>query len=342
MSRVFLLFAAACAPSVGPGGGPADPTDPTGTPAPTPPAPTTPDTETDTDTPGTPPTSSTGIPMVEADCEALLPVPASYVTLGWSTGSEDYALDLDGNHVGVVGGTLFETPWGGPRVAVAPGLSDSIRGSRILADGTVVLSDPEHQTLVGVDPDTGGSWIIASDVENPNGIAIGADGWIYAALTGSIARFDPATGDREVVADMPGNSFDGLTFMPDYKSLYFDEEFGQVWKVTFDEDNNPSEPNLGPDIPVGGFSLLDGMTADACFNLYVVEMNGTVWRASPDGSVTVALDINGFASTSAVNFGSGIGGWETTTLYLSDFLGKMYAAPLGVPGKWEPYMGFGP
>ncbi len=302
---------------------------------------TDPGTPGDTTDSGAPPTGTEtgGIPMIAADCKALLPIPAEYEVLPWTSGSEDFALDLEGNHVGVVGGTLFETPYGGTKQPVAPGLSDSIRGSRILADGTVVLSDPEHQTIVGVDPDTGSNWVIAAGVENPNGIAIGADGWIYAALTGSIARFDPATGDRETVADMPGNSFDGLTFMPDYKTLFFDEEFGQVWKVTFDDDNNPSEPILGPDLPLGGFSILDGMTADACYNLYVVEMNGTVWRASPDGTVDVALDVSGFASTSAANFGSGIGGWDANTLYVSDFLTKTYAVSLGVPGKWEPYMG---
>lgn len=335
MHRLLALFVLGCSsetPVPGPPEGEEAPVvttpDPTET---VPPVDTAPPTDTTT--------TSDEIPMIEADCTALLPVPAAYEILDWTSGSEDFALDLAGNHIGVWGGTLFATPYGGTKVPIAPGLSDSIRGSRILEDGTIVLSDPEHQTLVGVDPVTGGDWVIAGNLENPNGIAIGADGLVYVALTGSIVRVDPLTGAVETIVDMPGNSFDGLTFMPDYKSLYFDEEIGQVWKVTFDDAGVPSEPTLGPTLPLGGFSILDGMTADACSNLYVVEMNGTVWRASPDGSVTIALDVQGFASTSAANFGSGVDGWDSMTLYLSDFLGKTYAAPLGVPGKWEPYMG---
>lgn len=81
------------------------------------------------------------------------------------------------------------------------------------------------------------------------------------------------------------------------------------------------------------------MTADACGNLYTVEMRGLVWRIPPDFSATeIVFEVPGFSGIPALNFGSGIGGWDADTLYVMDFLGKLYAAPLGVPGKWEPYL----
>lgn len=314
--------------------------DPTGVPGPTG------GTDTDSTTTFIPPTGPTGdtdtgafeVPLVEADCTALAPLPVATTTLAWVTGSEDFAFDAHGNELGVSAGSLFRTPFGGPRELVVTGLSDSTRGMRVLADGTTASADPEHQTIVGADPTTGASWVIAAGVTNPNGIAIGADGWIYAALTGSIVRVHPADGATETVADMPGKSFDGLTFSPDYTRLHFNEEVGRIWSVDVDPAGGWTEPVEGPKLPLGPFSILDGMTADACGNVYVVEMGGKVWRVTPDGAVDVAIEVPGFAVISAVNFGSGIGGFDSGTLYVMDFAGKLYAAEMGVPGKWEPYL----
>ncbi len=309
------------------------------------------DTDVDTDATSTyiPPTGPTGdeetadtapfvIPTTDVDCAALTPLPVATTTLAWVTGSEDFAFDGAGNELGVSGGALFRTPFGGPRALVIPGLSDSIRGMRVLADGTIAAADPEHQTIVGGDPDTGASWVIAAGVTNPNGIAIGVDGWIYAALTGSIVRVDPTNGTTETVVALPGKSFDGLTFSPDYQRLHFNEEIGRIWTVDVDPAGGWTEPVEGPDLPLGGFSILDGMTADACGNVYIVEMGGTVWRVTPAGVVEIAVTVPGLAVISAVNFGSGIGGFDRETLYIMDFIGKLYAADMGVPGKWEPYL----
>lgn len=293
---------------------------------------------TPTTTPSTPP-DDTGItvPLVEADCTALLPLPATYATLSFVPGSEDFFFDAAGHELGVSGGNLWQTPFGGPKELVVPGLSDSIRGARMFADGRVVLADPEHATLVIADPVTGGSGVMATSVVNPNGIAIGADGWAYVALTGAIVRAHPDTGVVETVTELPNHSIDGLTFTPDYQRIWFDEEFGKLWYTDW-VDGAWTAPVRGPDLPIGGFSLLDGVTMDACGNLYVVEMSGTVWRVGADLSVAEVFTVPGLGVISAANFGSGVGGWERDTLYVMDFLGKLYAAPLGVPGKWEPYM----
>lgn len=298
-----------------------DDTDPTG------------DTGTD-DTDDTPPWE------VEVDCTALLPSPVAYTKYDWIPGSEDFTFSADGYLMQVTGGGLKRTPFGGPSELLVP-LDADVRGTRFLPDGRLVLATSENGTLLAVDPATGSQVPLASGLTNPNGIAIGADGLVYVATTGRIVRVDPDTGDVEIVADLPGNSFDGLTFSPDYTRLYFDEEFGQIHYVDFDAAGIPGEPRLGAQIPLGGFgfSILDGMTMDACGNLYVVEMNGTVWRVRTDGTVEDIVSLPGAAIIPALNFGyPPTGGWSATSLYVITFTGSVYALDIGVPGKWEPHL----
>ena len=238
--------------------------------------------------------------------------------------------------VGGVGGNLQRTPYGGPSQVVLPGIGN-VRGTRFLSDGTLVMAQMDENSLIRVDPSYGSVTLVRGGLDIPNGIAIGLDGWIYVATRGQIVRVHPDTGELEIVADVPNTSFDGLTFSPDYTRLYFNEEIGQLYWVDFDSDNNPLEPVAGPILPIGFMSILDGMTADACGNIYIIEMQGKLWRISPEGEIEVVVEIpNSFLP--AVNFGSGIGGFEATRVYIMDFLGKLYSADVGVPGKYEPHL----
>jgi sugar lactone lactonase YvrE len=303
-------------------------------------------TVTDTAPPtGTTPTDTaedTGVPWTtDVDCTALLPTPVAYTKYDWVPGSEDFTFDAEGYMIQVTGGGLKRTPYGGPSELLVP-LDADVRGTRILPDGRVVLATSQNGTLLAVDPVTGSQEPLASGLTNPNGVAIGVDGRIYVATTGRIMRVDPVGGDVEVVADLPGNSFDGLTFSPDFTRLYFDEEFGQIHYVDFDAAGNPGTPRLGATIPLGGlgFSILDGMAMDACGNLYVAEMNGTVWRVRvDDGSVEEVVSLPGASIIPALNFGfPPVGGWNATSLYVITFTGSVYELDIGVPGKWEPHL----
>lgn len=303
--------------------------------------PSDPPTDTETspatgDTAGTTPTD-TGLPWDEVDCSALLPAPLSYTKYDWVQGSEDFTFSADGYLVQVSGGFLKRTPFGGPPENLVPFNAD-VRGTRYLPDGRLAVNTIETGTVVLIDPVTGAQEPLASGLQNPNGMAIDLEGRVYVSTTGRIMRIDPATGEQFVVADLPGNSFDGLVFSPDYKRLYFDEEVGQVHYVDFDEDMNPGEPELGATIPTG-LSLLDGMSMDACGNLYVVQMGGKVYRVLTDGTVELAVDIGGLAIIPAANFGyPPVGGYGNTKLYVLTFTGSVYEAEVGVPGKWEPHL----
>lgn len=296
--------------------------------------PTLPSTPSDTaPAPSTPPWE-----LLDVDCTALEPLPLAYEVLDWIHPAEDYSFDDDGYLVSVSGGNLERTPYGGPPEILVPNLGD-VRGTRFLLDDTLALATIDSQVVLNVDPDDGSRTVIASGLVNPNGIAIGVDGWVYVTVSEQVVRFDPAVGQIEVIVDMPGKSFDGITFSPDFSRLYFNEEVGRVHWVDIAPDGSVGPPFDGPLIPIGAFSILDGMAVDACGNLYVTEMGGIVWRVSVDGAVEVVVDLDeALAFIPALNFGTGLGGWDAETLYVSDFKGKLYALDAGVPGKWEPHL----
>jgi len=273
--------------------------------------------------------------LLDVDCSQLLPLPLSYTTVTWVPSHEDWTFSVDGGLIGVGTGAVKSTPYGGPTQVLLPGVDDA-RGTRFLPDRTLVVADMSTQAIKHIDLNTGSQQVVRQLV-NPNGVAIGADGWVYVTVTEGVVRVDPSTGDMDVLANIQGKSFDGISFSPDYTRLYFNEELGDIWYIDFDADNQPGSPTKGPNIPLSPFGILDGMTVDACGNLYAVEMNHGVWRVTPDGDVALAVDVTGFAFMSSLNFGIDAGGWDPTTLYIMDFAGKLYEAPVGVPGKWEPH-----
>ena len=296
---------------------------------------TTPTSNTTPTTTASNTTTATSEPWaMNVDCTQLLPLPLTYTTHDWVPSHEDWTFSTDGYMVGVSGG-LKRTPFGGPAELLVPNIGNA-KGTRYLPDGNLVIVDVDAQSLIKVDPFTGGRETL-HQLSTPNGVAIGADGWAYVTVSGAVVRIDTSNGDLEMIADLPGMSFDGISFSEDYSRLYWNSEFGNIWFVDFDANNDPGPPTQGPNIPISGFSILDGMTVDACGNLYVVEMNNGVWRVTPGGAVALAVDITEFAFMSSLNFGIGVGGWDANSLYIMDFSGKVYETPVGVPSKWEPH-----
>jgi len=112
-----------------------------------------------------------------------------------------------------------------------------------------------------------------------------------------------------------------------------------LYSIAFDDDGEPGPAEIFVDSLGGG--QLDGMAVDACGNVYVDEyVAAIVWRISPDGSDRQPI-IDLSADTTWIpnmQWGSGVGGWETETLYVLDIQSdKMYETPLGVPDKLRLY-----
>lgn len=78
------------------------------------------------------------------------------------------------------------------------------------------------------------------------------------------------------------------------------------------------------------------MALDACGNLYVVVMDGRVYRVAPTGAAVEIADLgaDGPVVTTALHFGSGVGGWESDHLYVMDRANAaLFAIPVGVSGS---------
>ena len=132
-------------------------------------------------------------------------------------------------------------------------------------------------------------------------------------------------------------STDGVTFGPNLRDLFWNTEMGVVAKLTLDGSGNVvSAPTAFANLP-GVFMY--GMTTDVCGNVYAVDMGGRIMRINPNGQVIEYADLTSFwPFISAVNFGTGVGGWERDHLYVMDIgAGGLFEIDAGVPGKREPH-----
>jgi sugar lactone lactonase YvrE len=91
--------------------------------------------------------------------------------------------------------------------------------------------------------------------------------------------------------------------------------------------------------PGGTYGGLDGMGVDACGYVYVCEfVVGIVWRISPDGSQVEEVFHPPTEWIPNMQWGTGLGDWETNSLYVIDRTPDItYEVLLDTPGKPVPY-----
>ena len=83
---------------------------------------------------------------------------------------------------------------------------------------------------------------------------------------------------------------------------------------------------------VAGSLGFGGLAVDACDNVYAVEpQRCRVWRIDPLGAAEVVADASA-SFCASVEFGSGLGGWSATTLYMATY-DEVVAFDVGVPGR---------
>ena len=274
------------------------------------------------------------------DCDALPEGPFTYGIVFGPRATEDMAFDDQGHVIGADNGNLMKSTYDGDFSIFAPNAGGFIAGLRALPSGDVVYADVSSGTMFRVD-ETGSKTPIASGLLYANGIEIGLDGQVYVAEQegNRVRRIDPYSGEFDMVAEGL-QAPNGVTFSPDYRTLYIGSfGWGTIHALPFDEQGNPGEAELL--VEDLGNGMLDGMGVDACGNIYVCEyLAAKVWRISPDGSERVPL-IDFSQDTDWIpnmQWGSGIGGWDTDHLYVLDITAaKMYEVPLGVPGKPRAY-----
>ena len=296
-------------------------------------------TETDTEI-GT----GSGTAIDDVDCNNLPTLPFVAKLVAEIPSSEDFVFDKDGYLVQFTWeGVVEETAYDGDSVILTKIDNLGAQGTRFLSNGDLIVTDAAKNQLVRIHPN-GSYEPVAMGLSDPNGIAVHLNGTVYVtSATGRIYRFDPVANTYDVVIEKLNCSFDGITFSPDYKTLYFNEERGTIHKAAVNPDGT-----LQPDEILAVLEqrtdFLDGMTADSCGNVYSVDMGGVIWRITPTGEIALAVEIADesgdpmHAITPAVNFGSGYGGWKATHLFIMSFDGGLFEAAMGVPGKPEPHL----
>jgi hypothetical protein len=297
------------------------------------------DTDTDVDTDADSDTDS---------CAAIDDGPFELTRLAGPIASEDLAFDDEGNVVGSDGvSALFKSPIDGPPEHFASIVQQA--GLRYLPSGVLVVADDEAGDLILVQPD-GTEEVLLADMDYPNGIAIGLDGFAYVTEknSGSVRRIDPETGEFTFIVSGSIVQPNGIAFSPDYRTLYIagTSAAGIVHRISIDEDGGPG--GLEELVRGVGRGRLDGLAVDACGNVYVCDYGSGVddatliYRISADGERARLISDSGGAGSwtffANMDFGTGIGGWNPTSLYFAETSSQsVFEMEIGVPSKPRPY-----
>jgi sugar lactone lactonase YvrE len=264
-----------------------------------------------------------------ADC-ALVDPSVRVTTMRNISPSGDLAFDHQGYLLLVDGRDIARMAKGQDAVpfienALLPGRS--LFGMCVGADGSVYFTDSRSDNLFRVQAGGGRR---SFTLDRPIQMVQGPSGNLYVTTVGGeILSLDPRTGRIVVEGRFPLN-LRGLAFSPDYQTLYVADRDGRSLR-SFE---------VGPDGSLGPARMfarglgpgLDGITVDACGNVYLADRTGApLLRVTPAGRIETVTNISG--SLSALAFGSGRQGWDARSLYaVSELRGGLYEIKLDVPG----------
>ena len=197
---------------------------------------------------------------------------------------------------------------------------------RVLSDDSVFLAESQTSNLLRFDPQGRRTFVM----DGPMQLLEGPNNRIYVtSIDGELIRLDLANDRTSVLARVPGGTLRGLTFSPDFKTLYVAERESRTLR-TFNVD-----PDGSVDPPVirarGLGQGADGLATDICGNVYVADRFGPLLRVRPDGRTETVVDPGG--GLSALAFGSGRQGWDERSLYaVSEDRGGLYEITIGIRG----------
>lgn len=284
--------------------------------------------------------SSSGAPPIDCDNIPKGPLSYKVNSLGHKA-SEDMDFDNAGNLVGSDNGNIFKSKFDGQSQIWVPGSGDFVAGLRFSSKGVLVYANVSANALFKIVPPSTKTLVVGGlsypngmDADNSGRITVAEQN------AGQVRRVDPDTGEFDILATNLNNP-NGVSYSPDYKTVYVGSFGGGIiYAIKLDAQDKPiSQGIFAQNFAQGG--SFDGMGVDACGNVYVCEyVAAKVWRIPPSGQgAEVVVDLS--AETGWIpnmQWGSGIGGWDPEVLYVRDISsGKMYEVPVGVPGKPRKY-----
>ncbi len=248
-------------------------------------------------------------------CTNLPPEALDDTTLSDARAYHGVSFDDDGNLLGYDGrGSLVKTDYDGNRQVFLPGVGTVQQIDRF-PNGDWVYADNTNQRLVRLDA-AGGTTTIATDVGSAYGVVVGPDEMVYIAYP-DVKRVDPDTGEVTTLLDTPaGYTYHVLEFNLDSTVLFLGTiGRGDVYYVELDANLDPvTEPALYASGVGSGWH--DGLGIDTCGNLWVADYSSRgLYRVETDGTVTSMVGNDPTSYGHGLQWGSGIGGWRTDTLY---------------------------
>lgn len=275
------------------------------------------------------------------DCDALPEGPFGWVATSRVHTEEDFDFDRAGYLVMQSSSNLLGVTRDGVQRVLATNIGYDIAGVRSLPTDDYVVAQQDTAALRRVNHANGNTVTVLGGLEFPNGIDVDTTGMVYVSEyveNGRIRQVDPYSGDATVILD--ARYPNGLALSPDEATLYVvlsSEQFtGQGRVVAIDRD--PTSGVWSPDLRIvfEASDLLDAITVDTCGNVYVIGYRtGKVWRIRmPEGNPELIVDLpnSGWEGYCAARFGAGYGGWDRTTLYVSDRT-ELYGIELGIEGR---------
>lgn len=238
---------------------------PTPTPTPTP-EPSDPPT----DTAPPLPTADTAPDVPIVDCTQG-PVLGEGVVLDTPRAYHGIAFDADGAMYGSNNTNVLRSTDPQTTSLFVPNLG-TLQQMEFLPTGELVVARDQNGTIDRIAPD-GARTTLASGI-GAYGLTIGPDGFVYTANQSRIHRIDPVVGGAEVFVPTSAIARPKvLTFTREGDALWVGtiSSSGNVWRVDLDQAGQP----ILPPVYVGqtGGSWHDGITLDACGNVYVNEYN---------------------------------------------------------------------
>jgi sugar lactone lactonase YvrE len=273
--------------------------------------------------------------------------------------NEEVVFDRRGLLVAKKGDLLAGVPASGASRFLSrdPQLEALTLGLRYLPDGDLVVAlpavDAPAAKLLRVRPDgTAGDFFTAADMPSnlppliiPNGVHADSAGnvWVGDTATGHVFRVAPDRSVTSIVTGPDAASANGVAF-DEARSLLFYAQTGPgtLRRVRIGAGGAPAgAPELVATIAGG---RPDGVTLDACGNLYAVDnqpppAQSKLWRIELDAQGVAKGAPHLLASfdekVSSATFGAGPG-WDATSLYVSSIVGKVFKVRVGVPGATIP------
>lgn len=311
--------------------------------------------------PALPARAGTGSALLERACRTSLPPGPMAPRLVTESvyQSEELTFDPHGGLVAKKGEALVAVPPIGPTRVISrdPALATLSLGLRRSPDGAILVTQPaveagmEARVLRVARDGQVSEFFTAAEMPPglppfiiPNGLDVDSRGsaWVSDFATSQLFRVSAGHVFTSLVVGPDAESVGGLVYDEVRSQLFYSSTAGVLRRLSV----SATGAAMGAPLVVATLpgARLDGLTLDACGNLYVLESNASLgryllWRVTLDGAgnaLGAPATLAQFDDwVSGVQFGAG-NGWDVSSLFVSSIWGKVWRVPVGVGARRRP------